>query len=143
MTADGLEGGCAVYGGERPPLDGLGRPRVLPLAAVSKEQSQSAEVLTFTPSTDLFTPTNTGACGYGINMEGLHVSCEHPSRRVNAVRVKLKTCNLAAVDHLSTERYTDPLRGPRMAVVGAGALTPKISQIGQIGVRGRLPRTLW
>ena len=107
------------------PLDGLGRPRVLPLATVSKEKSQSAEVLTFTPSTDLFTPTNTGACA---DMEGLHVSCEHPGRRVNAVRVKLKTCNILAVDHLSTGRCTDPLRGPRMAVVGAGALTPKISQ---------------
>ena len=116
---------------------------MLPLATVSKEQPQSAEELTFTPSTDLFTPTNTGACGYGINMEGLHVSCEHPGRGVNAVRVKLKTCNILAVDHLSTGRCTDPLRGPRMAVVGAGALTPKISQIGQIGVRGRLPRTLW
>ena len=76
-------------------------------------------------------------------MEGLNVCCEHPGRGVNAVRVKLKTCSLSAVDHLSTERYTDPLRGPRMAVVGAGALTPKIGQIGQIGVRGRLPRTLW
>jgi len=76
-------------------------------------------------------------------MEGLHVSCEHPGRGVNAVRVKLKTCNILAVDHLSTGRCTDPLRGPRMAVVGAGALTPKISQIGQIRVRGRLPRTLW